>query len=110
MDIIKFDPVEIGAAIAAVTVVTQLIKSGFERLEEWQSAPAWIRSFAEWWAHSKGPIIISGLVAFLVETAPGMIQDGTLDITEISTILQILGVGGLANVVYWISRRKSPIK
>ena len=109
MELITFDPVRIGAIIAVVTVVTQLIKTGFERLEEWESAPAWIRNIAAWWAHSNGPVVISLLVALFAETLPALIEDGSLSISELSIILKALGIGGLSNVIYWISRRKSPV-
>ena len=109
MELITFDPVKIGAIVAVVTVVTQLIKTGFERLEEWKSAPEWIRKIAAWWAHSKGPIVISLMVALFAETLPVLIEDGSLSVSELSIIRKAIGIGGLSNVIYWISRRKSPV-
>ena len=72
------------------------------------SPPAWLRSVAAWWAHSKGPVIISVLVALFVTLLPGIAEDGNLTIPEISQILQALGLTVGANILYWIGRWKNP--
>lgn len=110
MTIAEFDPVQIGAIVALVGAVVQLIKKAFEKIEEWQSAPAWIRSIATWWAHGKGPAILSVLVALFVTLLPGIVEDGALSLPEVEQILQAVGLTFGSNILYWISRWKSPFK
>lgn len=108
MDIATFDPIKIGAIVALVGACVQLVKQGFERIEAWTGAPAWVRSVAAWWAHGKGPMIISVLVALFVTLAPGIVEDGKLSLPEVQQILEVCGLTFGANVLYWISRWKAP--
>jgi len=108
MTILEFDPVQIGAYVALVGAAIQLIKQMFERLEVWQSAPAWVRAVSEWWAHGKGPVILSVLVSVFVVLAPGIVADGKLSLPEVSQLLEALGLTIGSNLLYWISRWKRP--
>ena len=110
MVIVDFDPVKIGAIVALVGAIVQLLKKGLEKLEEWQGAPSWLRKFFGWWAHSSGPVVISLLVSLFVTLAPGIVEDGKLTLPELQQILQIFGLTLGSNILYWISRWKSPFK
>lgn len=108
MNVLTFDPVKIGAIVALVGAIVQLVKKGFEKLEEWDDAPAWVTSFVTWWAHGKGPVVMSALIALFVTLGPGIVEDGAISIPEVSQILEIFGLTIGSNLLYWLSRWKRP--
>lgn len=108
MEIITFDPVKIGAIVALIASVVQLVKKLFERLEAWDGAPLWVRRISEWWAHSHGPVILAYAVSLFVVALPDIVQDGVLTAPELSDLLEIFGLSIGAQVLYWVSRWKMP--
>ena len=110
MELISFDPVKVMAIVAMISVFVQFLKSSLEKIEEWNSAPVWVRKFAEFWAHSQGPAIISVIVSLFVTTLPAILEDGSLTFPELRILLEALGLAALANVTYWISRLKNPLR
>lgn len=108
MSILEFDPLKIGAIVAAVGAVVQLLKQLFERLEAWPGAPAWVQRIAAWWAHSHGPVILAYGVSLFVVLLPGIVEDGRLTLPEVAQLLEAFGLGVAAQALYLVSRWKKP--
>jgi hypothetical protein len=110
MEITTFDPVTIGAYVAGLLALVQFLKSGMEKLETWDSAPSWVRDFCAWWAHGYGPMILAQAIALLAVVLPPIIQDGVLTFPELKQILTAIGLGGMSNIAYIVTRWKFPRK
>lgn len=108
MTLLEFDAVKILALLAAVSAIVQAIKKALEWLEGWEIAPEWVRSFVSWWAHGWGPRVLTLLVSLTAVLLPEIAADGRLTLPELAEILQALGIGGGATVLYWITRAKWP--
>ncbi|MDB2620178.1 hypothetical protein N9X87_00065 [bacterium] len=107
-ELLTFDKVQIGAIVALIAVIVQGIKTAFERLEAWDGAPEWLWSVSNWFAHSRGPVVLTVLVSLFAVTLPGIVEDGVLTWPELALIAEALGFAAGANILYWISRLKSP--
>lgn len=108
MTILTFDAVKVLAVIAAVSAVVQLVKKALEFLEQWQGAPPWVASILSWWAHGWGPRVLTLLVSLTAVLLPEIAADGKLTLPELAEILQALGIGGGATILYWVTRWKWP--
>lgn len=109
MEILSFDAVQVAAVLALVTTVVQGIKKGLEWLASWEGAPDVVRRLVDWWAHGAGPAILTAAVSLCVTVLPPIIEDGSLTTVELSQILQALGIGVGATLVYWVVRLKGPL-
>ena len=107
--LLRFPGATAVAVAAAVLVVVQWIKKLCELVAAWENGPSWARKFAEWWAHGWGPRYITLAISLLTVTLPPILEDGQLTMTELQVILTALEIGGLATVLYWVSRFKGPI-
>lgn len=108
MVILEFDAMRILAVIAAVSAVVQLLKRLFEWLETWPGAPGWVQAILTWWAHGWGPRVLTLLVSLTAVLLPEIAADGRLTLPELSELLQALGIGGAATLLYWVTRWKWP--
>lgn len=108
MEILSFDPLRVAAVMAFVAMLVQGLKKVFELLAAWEGAPEWVHALSAWWAHGVGPAIIAALVSLCTVVLPPIVEDGRLTIGELQVILQALGIGGGATLLYWLTRFKGP--
>lgn len=108
MVILTFDALKVLAVIAAVSAVVQLGKKILEWLEGWPGAPAWVQAILSWWAHGWGPRVLTLLVSMTAVLLPEIAADGRLTLPEVAQILEALGLGAGATILYWLSRAKWP--
>lgn len=109
-EIVTFNAATALAIAATIAAIVQMLKTISERLAVWSGSPPWMKSFFDWWAHTRGPVILSVIVSLFVTTLPPILADGALSWPELHELLEVLGFAAGANAVYWFSRLKSPLK
>jgi len=90
--------------IAALIMVVQFIKKGLEWMEANTEKYPFLKKFSKWWAHGKGPIVITFILAFLT-VATQALSDGQLTADELPLLWEALGLGAISPFIWWVIRR-----